>query len=166
MNERRARVGRWVRGAATLLIGLLAGAMAEEYLLLRVVLRELPGDAWVGVHARFADVHPYTVIPTAVLGSAAIIASLVVERDARSRRALATWGAVAVALAVFALTSLVMMPLNDVIQEWTTTGVPEAWRQMRDSWTRLQGLRAALSIAGFAALVAATQLRGAPASSP
>jgi hypothetical protein len=60
----------------------------------------------------------------------------------------------------------VMMPLNHSIQAWATAGVPAQWHETRDTWTRLQGLRAALSIVGFAALVVATQLPGARPAPP
>jgi hypothetical protein len=165
-DRERSAMARALRASATLLIGILAGAMAEEYLLLRVVLSDLPGEAWVGVHAKLADVHPYTVVPAAVLGSVFVMLTPFVERDTRSRRALATWVAVSIAVSIGMLTSLVMMPLNEVIQEWATAGVPAQWHQTRDTWSRLQGLRAALSIVGFTALVVATQLSGAPPRAP
>jgi hypothetical protein len=147
-----------VRAVATFLIGLLAGAMAEEYLLLRYVLEGLPGETWVALHARFADVHPYTVIPTAVLGMTALLATFFVESDTRSPRAIATWVAVGVAVGVGLLTSLVMMPLNDVIQQWAVSGVPDTWMETREQWIELQGVRALLSVVGFAALVVAGRL--------
>jgi hypothetical protein len=156
-TKERGRRGA-VRAVATFLIGLLAGAMAEEYLLLRYVLEGLPGETWVALHASFADVHPYTVIPTAVLGTTALLATFFVERETRSPRAIATWVAVAVAMAVGLLTSLVMMPLNDAIQAWSDSGVPETWMETRDLWTQLQAVRASLSAVGFAALVVAGRL--------
>jgi hypothetical protein len=156
-TKKRGRRGA-VRAVATFLIGLLAGAMIEEYLLLRFILADLPGDDWVTLHARFADVHPFTVIPAAVLGTTAILATFFVERDTRSPRAIATWVAVGVAMAIGLLTSLVMMPLNDAIQSWATSGVPDTWTETRDLWTQLQAVRASLSAVGFAALVVAGRL--------
>jgi hypothetical protein len=79
---------------ALLAIGLLSGAMVEEYFFLDVILRGFPAEQWLLAHARFGALHPYTVIPTAAVGMLLIFLTFVLDRDVRSPRALGTVGEV------------------------------------------------------------------------
>jgi uncharacterized membrane protein len=151
---------RIVRIVAILLIGLLSGAMIEEYFFLRVILRDFPADLWLLAHARFGELHPYTVIPTALLGMLFIGLTFIIDRDVRSPRAAATWVAGIIGLVIGGITALVMMPLNESIAGWAVTGPPANWLQVQERWIRLQRVRAVLSTLGFFFLIVSTQLRG------
>jgi hypothetical protein len=118
---------RVVRVGAILLIGLLSGAMVEEYIFHHVIVRDFAAEQWLQAHARFADVHPFTVIPAAIVGVLLIFLTFVVDRDIRSPRALATWGAAIIGVVIAALTAGVMMPMNDEIAAAATGGRPPNW---------------------------------------
>jgi len=151
---------RIVRIVAILLIGLLSGAMVGEYFFLRVILRDFPAALWILAHARFGELHPCTVIPTAVLGMIFIGLTFIVDRDARSARAVATWIAGFIGLTVGGITAIVMMPLNESIAGWAMTGPPANWLEVQERWIGLQSVHAVLSTLGFLFLIVSTQLRG------
>lgn len=147
-------MGTWgSRIVALCCIGLLSGAMLEEYFVLQRVLARLDGPAWAQAHAAFATFHPWSVVPLAVLGTIAIFVAAALERPRSSARSVLTWIVAATGAAVGVLTMAVMFPLNEIILRWTQEGVPADWQEVRDRWIGLQGLRALLSVAGFLGLV-------------
>ncbi|MDQ3033137.1 MAG: DUF1772 domain-containing protein [Myxococcota bacterium] len=155
MTAGRARLAAIVRGVNLFLVGLLAGAMFLEYFIVAVLLAELPAAQWVGLHARFALIHPFTIIPLAVLATVSLVVVFVVERGADW----VTRGAAVFFVAIVVLTAGVMMPVNDAIVGWTIDGIPDDWSSARDRWNVYQAIRASLSIVGFALLVTAALSR-------
>ncbi|CAN5862556.1 MAG: DUF1772 domain-containing protein [Gemmatimonadetes bacterium] len=151
---------RVVRMLAILLIGLVSGALIEEYFFLDVILRGFPAEQWLLAHSRFAMLHPYSLIPAAVLGLLLIFLTFAVDRDIRSPRAIATWGAAAAGVVIGGITALIMMPMNNEIAGWVTTGPPPNLTEVQEEWIRLQAVRAVLSTTGFLLLILSTQLRG------
>ena len=149
-----------VRTYATYALGIVTGAMLEEYALLKVVLADLPANEWAQVHAKFGDLHPYTVVPLAGSGTLALFVAIALERDFRSRRAMWSGMAAVVGLAIGVLTMAIMFPMNAAIAELARSGVPDAFADLRDRWTTLQGVRALLASVAFFGLVLAAQSGG------
>jgi hypothetical protein len=147
-----------IRAIAVGCIGILSGAMAEEYFVLRRVLANLDGAQWGAAHAAFGSFHPFTIIPLAIVGTLAVFATAALERPRRSTRAMLTWVVAAAAAAVGILTMAVMFPLNHEIEAWASRGTPADWQLVRDRWISLQALRASLSVGGFLLLVASSFL--------
>ena len=136
--------------AATFGVGLLAGMMVEEYFFFSTIVADAPADVWVRLHSNFRLLHPYTVIPlaVAVVGVLGVIAWR--ERKAAPpRRGLALATALT-GVGIGVLTLGVMMPLNELIFGWLSSGAPADWGAARDRWQLLQGVRAGLTTAGFA----------------
>lgn len=136
-------------------LGILAGAMFEEYFFFSVILAELPPDTWAGLHARFGIVHPFTVIPLAALTTITLGVVAVRERRAPPPLARRTWAGVIAAVLILLLTAVVMMPMNFAIESWATAGIPDDAALLRSRWSLFQGVRALLSVAAFAVLLAA-----------
>src|SRR5688572_1678190 len=121
MSFDRASIARCIN---LFLSGVLIGAMFEEYLLLKIVLKDLSLESWVATHANFGLVHPYTIIPIAIGSTLALVLTLVWEKDLRSIRGKLTLVALAFVVAIAILTAFVMLPANDEIQAWASHGVP------------------------------------------
>lgn len=138
-----------------LLVGILAGAMFEEYFFLKIIMAELPKEQWTSIHAGFGVFHPYTIIPIAALSTLSLIFILILEKKINSPGKQFTWWASYIFLAIILLTSIIMMPLNFTIVNWSTTGIPANWTDVRENWTMYQGIRAILSVIGFLLLLIA-----------
>ncbi len=138
-----------------LLVGILAGAMFEEYFFLKVIMGELPKEQWASIHAGFGEFHPYTIIPIAALSILSLIFILILEKKINSPGKQFTWWASYFFLAIILLTSIIMMPLNFTIANWSSAGIPDNWTEVREKWTMYQGIRAILSIIGFLLLLIA-----------
>jgi hypothetical protein len=149
------------RIVAVICIGLVSGAMAEEYFVLRLVLEGLEAGQWGQAQAAFGHFHPWTVIPLAIVGTIAVFTAAVLERPRNSSRAVLTWIVAGISATIGVLTIGVMFPLNQGIEQWVHTGVPENWQEIRERWIALQALRAALAILGYIPLVIASHLRPA-----
>jgi hypothetical protein len=154
----RRNVAFILRAASTVLLGLIAGMMQEEYFFLKVVLRDVSPEVWAHVQSNFRLLHPYTVVPMAVAGVMAVLLTLVFERASSKLRRWLTWLAVAMGLSIGVLTAVVMMPINDAIFAWTSMGVPPDWTKTRDEWILFQAIRAVASTAGFICLGVAAGL--------
>jgi uncharacterized membrane protein len=141
-----------------LLVGILAGAMFEEYFFLKVILAELPKEQWTRLHARFGILHPYTIIPIATLSTLSLVFILIMERKINSGGKHLTWWAALLFLAIILITAVIMMPLNFTIVNWKANGIPDNWIDIRDKWTMYQGIRTLLSITGFLILIVAAHL--------
>lgn len=150
------------RMVAVISIGLLSGAMFEEYFVLRHAFAGLDGQGWGKAQAAFGIFHPWTIIPLAIVGTLSVFVAAALERPRKSARALITWGAAGISLVIGALTVLVMLPLNHEIEQWMQTGVPQNWTDIRDRWTSLQALRATLAVLGYIPLAIASHLPAAP----
>lgn len=131
---------------------------------MKVVFEDLNGELFAGLHAKFAHVHPYTIIPLAVLAVGSLALVFVVERDLRSTRSKWTWAAAALAVGILVVTGAVLVPSNLAIQEWTTAGVPHDWQAVKDQWTFMQGVRTLFNVAAFLCLCVAVRLPGAASS--
>lgn len=93
-------------------IGLLAGAMFEEYFVLARVLTHLRGADWANAHAAFGTFHPWTIIPLAIAGTVAICVAAALERPRFGIRWVLTWLVAAIGASVGVLTMAVMFPLR------------------------------------------------------
>ena len=143
-------------------IGLLSGAMLEEYFVLRYVLAHLDGAQWGRAHAAFGTFHPWTIIPLAVIGTVALFVIAAREKPRASTRGRLNWAVAGIGALVGGPTVGVMFPLNLDIEGWARTGLPADWQAVRDRWIGLQALRAVLSVSGFFLLVVASFLPGRP----
>lgn len=140
------------------LVGLLAGAMMEEYFIVKIAMAELSKEQWGIVHARFGRFHPFTIIPIAALSTLSIIFILMLERKINSPGKRVTWIAAGLFAIIIILTGSFMMPLNFAIEGWETTGIPDNWKIVRDDWIFYQGWRTLLSVSGFLLLIIALRL--------
>ena len=157
----RSKASLIVRTYATYALGIVTGAMVEEYALFKFILMGLPAEHWAHVHSKFGALHPYTIIPLASTGTLALFVTIALEREFRSRRAMWSSMAAALGVAIGLLTIAVMFPMNEAIAEVARSGVPDTWTDLRDRWTTLQGARALLaSLAFFGLAVAAQTTRG------
>lgn len=149
---------RLVRALSVTLIGLLAGAMLEEYFVISRVLAHLSGDQFARAHAQFGTFHPFTVIPLALVGGLATVLVPVLDRQQNSVAKVLSWLGVATAAVCAVVTMAVMFPMNGEIVTWAEKGAPSDWAEIRDRWAFWQAVRAIFSVSGFAAIAGAALL--------
>jgi uncharacterized membrane protein len=103
--------------------------------------------------ANLVGVMPVLMISAGVLGVVVVVALF------RSGSTAAGWLALlglALLAAVFAVTLAVEVPIDNQIKTWTATTLPGDWTDTRARWADFHTLRTFLSLAGLAAVVAAT----------
>jgi hypothetical protein len=140
-----------------MLYALVAGVLWGTWLSLARTMTSYDAAAFLadGKHmiANLAGVMPVLMISAAVLG-VAVVAALFARRSA-----VAAWLALAGLLllgAVIAVTLAVEVPIDNQIKTWTTTTLPANWMNIRARWAGWHTLRTFLSLAGLAAVIAAT----------
>jgi len=113
----------------------------------------LPTDAYVVVQQSMIR----NLIPVMRwLMPAAVGSTVVALLTTRSRRAVGfTAAGLSCQMAMGAITQRVNMPINRDVLGWAPDTLPANWQQRRDRWERWHTARAALAVAGHAALAAA-----------
>jgi hypothetical protein len=132
---------------ATLMVGTLAGILLGSGMDQLAVTR-LPLAEWPAFRASTAWVFP-TTMPWIFNGTLLVLllAAVLVRRGARW---LFVFAAVMCAAAIF-VTVRVEVPMNHMIDGWTTVAAPADWTGVRDHWLRMHLIRTVAGTAGFVA---------------
>lgn len=140
--------------------GFLAGAMFEEFLIGWLAFPTLDGLTFARSHASWRHTHPFTIVPMAVVTTLGLIVLMVVERGSATTSRKLLWLATLGAVSTGVVTLGFMLSLNEQIFAWAESAVlPPDWADIRDRWSRLQGLRALFSGGAFIALLLAATKR-------
>lgn len=141
-----------VRPAATVLTGVLAGAVLATWLSEKALGDSTP--LWIAYHQA---INPTFTRAFPLLAGLALIAALVA--------AATSWGipldrllvlsAIGCLLIGLGITVIVHFPINAEIATWRSDAPPADWQQIRDRWLAAHTIRTAFAVSGFALLVSA-----------
>ena len=98
---------------------------------------------------------PMSVLMPAALASALVLCVLLF-RGRQARASLFATVALALMAVALVITLTVNVPIDRLIESWTTATLPSDWSAIRDRWEFYHGLRTALSVAALASLFAST----------
>ena len=145
-----------------LLLGLMAGFFATYSANVNLATLELNGPTYAQVQSAFNRYVRHAGFFACFFGPPPL--GLLALAAAWPRRKQAWWRLLALTVLIYALgivlfTRQVNLPLNHLTESWPPTAPPSDWAGVRDAWNRANLWRSGLSLALFAAGLAALVLR-------
>ncbi len=141
---------------ATVLLGLMAGFFFAFAVDVAPAMTHLDGPHYVTTQQWINKVVRNAAFGSVYFGAALLpfVVALLAAGRRQWRWALG-WAIVAgaYAVAVFALTSSVNVPINEAMAQWNPATPPADWAELRDAWNQANLTRALASAACFAAAV-------------
>lgn len=139
-----------VVGAVTILsAGLVSGILLGDFVGVSAVRPSLPASCFVqvqqGIHVRFVPMMPLLMATVIVAGG---VSAFLSRRSSRAASVLFLLGSVAFA-AVFVLTRMVNVPINDQLMTWQIANPPEDYWRIWQSWERAHSVRTILAVLAF-----------------
>ncbi|UYM05792.1 anthrone oxygenase family protein [Solicola gregarius] len=149
-----SQVARVAQRVSLVFAGLFAGFLVAV-LVLELSLRDLDGQAYTEV--RLAELDSLDRLATGTLLPALLATALlaVFAYKADRRRPLLALTALALLVAVLALTLVVNLPINTDQLDWNVQSPPTDWMSVRDRWQLAHALRTGAAVAAFGVLIAA-----------
>jgi uncharacterized membrane protein YcfT len=140
------------RPAAIALTGVLTGAVLGTWL----SEASLGGSSelWIEYHQAITPAYTRALPPFGALALIAALAALVASWGSRRERRLVLAG-VSCLLIALVITVVVHFAINAEITTWRPAAPPVEWQEVRGRWLVAHAVRTALTLAGFALLVAA-----------
>ena len=145
-----------------LLLGLMAGFFATYSANINLATLELDGSTYAQVQSAFNRNVRHAGFFLCFFGPVPLGLMALVSDWAQRRSAWWRWLALTVAayaLGIVFFTRQVNLPLNHLTESWPPTAPPSDWAGVRDAWNRANLWRSGLSLALFAAGLAALVLR-------
>lgn len=138
---------RVLRGAAVLLLGLMAGFFFAFSDPVMPGLARAPGPVFATAMARINEEVRNLAFLAAFAGPLPLLAAAAAASPGRR----VAWGlALALYVAAVAVTGTVNVPINEAIALWRPDALPADWDALRDRWAAANHVRAALTLAAFA----------------
>ncbi|WP_067853295.1 DUF1772 domain-containing protein [Nocardia shimofusensis] len=146
-----------VRASALLSSGLLAGAFFYGAVNVVYAFRRVDPQTRFTFHSALMEVNG--VVMQALMGVTFFSCVLLAVRERGNSRRIAVTAAV-LALAVFTITRLGNVPINQQIEQWAVATPPENYRTLLARWEAFHFTRTACAVAAFVLLTWGTLLTG------
>lgn len=146
-----------VRVSALLSSGLLAGAFFYGAVNVVYAFRHVDPQTRFTFHSALMDVNG--VVMQTLMGVTFFGCVLLAVRERGNGRRIAGTAA-ALALAVFAITRLGNVPINQQIEQWAVATPPENYRALLARWETFHFARTACAVTAFVLLTSGTLLTG------
>jgi uncharacterized membrane protein len=141
------------------LAGITAGSEAGSYFFLRPAKSKLPPQQFIElekyIQDSFGKIMPILMIVTTI-AVACLLLILWPEEDLV--KLLSVFGLLGYVVAN-GVTIAYMLPINNQTARWDTKSLPSGWRDVRDKWERIQGIRTWSMMLAFAFLCAAVTIQ-------
>lgn len=142
------------RAAALLASGLLAGSFLYGGVNVLLAFRAVPLDMRLRFHTELMSANS-VVMQT--LMALTFVTGLILTVRARDTERLLAATATGTAIAVFLITRLGNVPINQEIKAWVVTGPPADYGEILTRWENFHIARVACAVVAFGLVVAATQ---------
>ncbi|WP_067697818.1 anthrone oxygenase family protein [Nocardia jejuensis] len=145
-------MSRWIRAAALLFPGLLAGAFGYGAVNVLYAFREVPLEVRFTFHTALMRVNG--PVMQSLMGLTVLSTVLLATRSKSTTRWLSA-GAAALAVASFLITRLGNVPINQHIKVWAVGGPPADYAEILRRWELFHFSRTGCAVAAFVLVVAA-----------